>query len=130
MKLAPRAPLAPAPSVFSTRRMQADLNVLASPAMRGRGLGTAELERAAAYIADRFRDAGLQPGGDGGTFLQTWEERVAELHRTVTLRNVIAVLPGTDTRRAGESLDRRAPTTSVWASTGRPGSRADSPRRR
>ncbi len=104
MRLAPRAPLVAPPSVFSTSRLQTDLGVLAAPAMRGRGLGTAELDRAAAYIADRFRDAGLQPGGDGGTFLQTWEERVAELDRTVTLRNVIAVLPGTDPRRAGESL--------------------------
>jgi hypothetical protein len=90
--------------VFSPRRLQADLDVLAAPAMRGRGLGTAELDRAAAYLAERFREAGLQPGGDGGTFLQTWEERVAELDRTVTLRNVIAVLPGTDPRLAGESL--------------------------
>jgi hypothetical protein len=93
MRLAPRTPLAPAPSVFSTSRLQADLGVLAAPDMRGRGLGTAELDRAAAYIAGRLHDAGLQPGGDGGTFLQTWEERVAELDRTVTLHNVVAVLP-------------------------------------
>ena len=104
MRLAPRAPLAPAPSEFSTSRLQTDLGVLAAPAMRGRGLGTSELDRAAAYIANRFHDAGLQPGGDGGTFLQTWDERVAERDRTVTLRNVIAVLPGTDPQRAGESL--------------------------
>jgi Peptidase family M28/PDZ domain/Peptidase family M1 domain len=104
MRLSPRAPLAPAPSVFSTDRLQTDLGVLASPSLRGRGLGTFELDRAAAYIAERFREAGLQPGGDGGSFLQIWEERVAELDRTAALRNVIAVLPGTDSQRAGESL--------------------------
>ena len=104
MRLAPRTPLAPAPSLFSTDRLQTDLSVLASPSMRGRGLGTSELDEAATYIADRFREAGLQPGGEGGTFLQAWDEPVAELGRTVTLRNVIAVLPGTDPRLAGESL--------------------------
>jgi len=104
MRLAPRTPLAPAPSVFSTSRLQTDLGVLAAPAMRGRGLGTPELDEAATYIAERFREAGLQPGGDGGTFLQSWKERVSQLDGTVTLHNVIAVLPGTDPQRAGESL--------------------------
>jgi hypothetical protein len=104
LRLAPRAPLAPAPSVFSLSRLQTDLDVLAAPAMRGRGLDTPELEAAASYIAERLHEAGLQPGGEDGTFLQTWEERVAELDRTVTLRNVIAVLPGTDPQRSGESL--------------------------
>ena len=104
MRLAPRTPLAPAPGLFSTSRLQSDLGVLAAPVLRGRGLGTPELDRAAAYIAERFRAAGLQPGGDGGSFLQTWKERVAELDRTVTLCNVIAILPGSDPQRAGESL--------------------------
>ena len=104
MRLAPRAPLAPATRVFSIDRLQTDLGVLASPVLRGRGLGTPELDQAAAYIAQRFREAGLQPGGDGGTFMQTWDERVAALDRTAALRNVIAVLPGTDPQRAGESL--------------------------
>ncbi|MGB7930897.1 MAG: M20/M25/M40 family metallo-hydrolase [Gammaproteobacteria bacterium] len=104
MQLAPRTPLVPAPNEFSSSRMQVDLDMLAAPDMRGRGLGTPELDQAATYIADRFREAGLQPGGDDGTFLQTWEQRVVELDRTLTLRNVIAVLPGTDPQRAGESL--------------------------
>jgi aminopeptidase N len=104
LQLAPRVPLAPAPSPFSTTPLQADLEALAAPGMRGRGLGTPELDQAAAYIANRFRAAGLQPGGDDGTFLQIWEAPVAALDRTVRLRNVIAVLPGTEPRRAGESL--------------------------
>ncbi len=37
------------------------VKVLASEEMRGRGTGTPELEKAAAYIARQFRAAGLQP---------------------------------------------------------------------
>lgn len=46
---------------------------LASDDLQGRGNGTAELDRAAEYIADRFREDGLTPGGDGRTFFQRFE---------------------------------------------------------
>ncbi|MGB5259702.1 MAG: M1 family aminopeptidase, partial [Gammaproteobacteria bacterium] len=102
--LAPRLPLAAAPAKFSAARLQRDINVLAGPAMSGRGLGTPELDQAAGYIADQFRAAGLQPGGDRDGYLQTWQEPVAVLGSLTTLNNVIGVLPGTDPERAGESL--------------------------
>jgi hypothetical protein len=38
-----------------------DVKYLASPEMRGRGTGTPELEKAAAFIANQFRRMGLQP---------------------------------------------------------------------
>lgn len=44
---------------------------LSSDAMEGRDTGSPGHARAVAYIADRFRAAGLQPAGDNGTFLQT-----------------------------------------------------------
>src|SRR5918999_2057455 len=46
---------------------------LASEALEGRGNGSSGLETAAEYIAARFRDAGLEPAGDGGTFFQRFE---------------------------------------------------------
>ena len=46
---------------------------LASDALEGRGNGSPGLEKAADYIAGRFRAAGLEPGGDRGTFFQTFE---------------------------------------------------------
>jgi hypothetical protein len=49
------------------------IKFLASDELKGRGDGSAELERAADYIADRFRAAGLQPGGDNGTWFQKFE---------------------------------------------------------
>jgi hypothetical protein len=41
---------------------------LAGPAMEGRGIGTHGLERAADYLAMRFRELGLLPAGAGGYF--------------------------------------------------------------
>jgi aminopeptidase N len=57
-RLAPRAPLVPAPSGFSADRLRADPRVLAAPAIHGRGLHTAELDQAAAYIAGKQNATG------------------------------------------------------------------------
>ena len=39
--------------------------------MEGRDTGSAAYQRAAEYVAGRFREAGLQPAGDGGTYYQS-----------------------------------------------------------
>ncbi len=39
--------------------------------MEGRDTGSAAYQRAAEYVAARFRAAGLQPAGDGGTYFQS-----------------------------------------------------------
>ena len=104
-RLAPRVPLAVPQATFSTTRMQRDIEWLASAEREGRGLGSAGLDRAAAYIAAQFEAAGLLPGGTGGdTFLQSWDEPESALRPGFTLSNVIAVLPGSDPQRSGESL--------------------------
>ncbi len=46
------------------------IKFLASDGLEGRGNGTDGLERAAEYIARRFREAGLEPAGTDGTFFQ------------------------------------------------------------
>jgi hypothetical protein len=38
--------------------------------MEGRDTGSPGYDRAAAYVADRFQRAGLQPAGEGGTYFQ------------------------------------------------------------
>src|SRR5262245_38540714 len=43
--------------------------VLSSDAMEGRDTGSAGYDRAAAYVAERFAQAGLKPAGDNGTYL-------------------------------------------------------------
>ncbi|TMA93013.1 MAG: M20/M25/M40 family metallo-hydrolase [Deltaproteobacteria bacterium] len=50
---------------------------LADPAREGRGLGTAGLDAAGAFIEDRFREIGLQPAGDAGGYRQTFDAPVS-----------------------------------------------------
>ena len=73
--IAPAAPVAAKDLVadISTDRYMSHLSYLASDAMKGRGNGTPELEKAADYIASQFRAWGLKPAGDNGTFFQSVE---------------------------------------------------------
>ncbi|MCP5005263.1 MAG: M20/M25/M40 family metallo-hydrolase, partial [Planctomycetes bacterium] len=104
-KLAPRAALAQLPPVFSEARMLNDIEYLASDKLLGRGLGTPGLDKAADYIAKQFADAGLRPGGDGANdYFQVWTEQVDSLERTVTVKNVIGVIPGVNPDWEGQSV--------------------------
>ena len=55
---------------FSPAQFQEQVKYLASDKLKGRGDGTKELDKAAAYIAKRFQKAGLEPAGDGYTYYQ------------------------------------------------------------
>lgn len=103
-KLTPAPALAQLPPLFSKKRMMADLSFLASEAMQGRGLGTVELERAADYIANEFKKAGLKPGGNNNSYFQQWHEDVGPPLGETELTNVIAILPGSNPELEGESL--------------------------
>ena len=63
-----RAPLA---TPLATE-LQATVETLTQAEMNGRRSGTVGGERAAARLARWLADAGLRPGGDGGTFLQSF----------------------------------------------------------
>ncbi|MEA3446694.1 MAG: M1 family aminopeptidase, partial [Bacteroidota bacterium] len=56
----PREALATLKPVFSEKKMMATIKYLASEELKGRGLGTAELDEAANYIAQKFEEAGLK----------------------------------------------------------------------
>ncbi|MGR3174952.1 MAG: M20/M25/M40 family metallo-hydrolase [Candidatus Scalindua sp.] len=105
-KLASRAALAQLPPVFSEARMLKDIEYLASEELKGRGLGTPGLDKAAAYIARQFSDAGLRPCGDGSDdFFQTWTEQIDMPERdVVTIKNVIGVIPGSNPKLDGQSV--------------------------
>lgn len=62
-----------AASQIDSRAYLDDIKFLASDELKGRGNGTPELERAADYIAGRFRAAGIEPGGDDSTYYQLFE---------------------------------------------------------
>jgi len=59
-KLAAREPLAELPPAFSEERMMATVRTLSAPDLKGRGLGTPEIDRAAELIAAAMKDAGLE----------------------------------------------------------------------
>lgn len=51
-------------------RLLGHIRFLASDDLKGRAAGSPGLERAADYIAQQFKDIGLRPGGDDGTWFQ------------------------------------------------------------
>ena len=56
----------------SSSVLAAHVIALTAPEMEGRASGTVGAERAASYIVDRFAAAGLRPGGERGSFLQSF----------------------------------------------------------
>lgn len=48
---------------FTQERYLSHIKFLASPELKGRGTGSPELEKAAAYIEKQFRDLGIKPPG-------------------------------------------------------------------
>src|SRR5690606_28878788 len=80
------------PPKYLPSGLQSHVEALTDGQMQGRGLGSKGLQRAADFIAARFREAGLEaPDGH----LQTWTETLPD-GTEVALANVIGILPGTD----------------------------------
>ena len=68
--LALAATRAAADNETSEARMRKDVTYLASPECEGRGVDTEGINKAADYIADQFKKAGLKPGGPKGSYFQ------------------------------------------------------------
>ncbi len=79
LSLLPLLPLLPACAaqdrLVSAEAFRADVAWLADDARGGRDTGSPGLEQAAAWIADQFDEAGLQPLGDDGGWLQHFAVR-------------------------------------------------------
>jgi len=81
--------------------MMSNIKFLASEELKGRGLGTPEIDKAADYIAQKFQEAGLKPIDDNyfQKFTHVFKDK-GELNLT----NVIGVIPGTDPKLKDESV--------------------------
>ena len=79
--------------VYSASEMMKTVNFLASEELKGRGLGTPELNQAAEYIAGKFKSYGLQPMGD--SYFQEFSHTFPGKGE-IKMKNVVAVIPGTD----------------------------------
>jgi hypothetical protein len=55
----------------SAARIEADVRFLADDLLEGREAGTRGYDLAAAYVAAQYRQMGLQPAGENGTYFQT-----------------------------------------------------------
>ncbi len=55
---------------ISAERIKADVKALSSDEFLGRGPGEAGEEKAVAYLAESFKTAGLEPGGEDGGWFQ------------------------------------------------------------
>ena len=93
----------PAP-LFSAKRMLATVKYLAGDELEGRGLGSAGIEKAAQYIVEQFKKAGLKPAGENGTYFQTWQETVDNKGNKAPVKNIIGFIPGEKKEFAGESV--------------------------
>ncbi len=104
-KLAPRAPLAQLPPLFSAERMLDDVRWLSDPARAGRSPGEAQHDEVAGFIAERFAALGLTPGGETpDSYYQRWQAGLDPPLGKTTLTNVVGVIAGTDPQRRGESV--------------------------
>jgi hypothetical protein len=70
------------------------IEFLASDEMKGRGLGTPELDQVADYIAARFKEYGLQPMGK--SYFQEFSMKIPPNKGVMKMKNVIGVIPGSN----------------------------------
>ena len=71
--------IAPALSAITQADIRRDMFDMAGDAMRGREAGTLDEMRATGWVAERAREAGLQPMGEDHTFFQWWPLRRTRL---------------------------------------------------
>ncbi|MEM7264031.1 MAG: M20/M25/M40 family metallo-hydrolase, partial [Planctomycetota bacterium] len=102
--LPPRKPLGRLAPVFRPEQLRAHVDRLASDELEGRGIGTEGLDRAAEYIAQQFEAMGLQPGGEDGGYFESFRVPGGPGGKAASLRNVIAVLPGSDPEWADQCV--------------------------
>jgi peptidase M28-like protein len=75
----------PALDAITEADLRRDIFTLAGDEMRGREAGTLDELRASMWLADRAREAGLEPAGDDGTFFQFWPMRRTRLSDASTI---------------------------------------------
>lgn len=77
--------VAPPTTSFDAARAKAHVDYLADAARGGRYSGSAGYRDAATYVADRFREIGLEPLGDNGTYFQHFSMPLVDLTAMSTL---------------------------------------------
>jgi len=83
---------------FSADRVRADITYLADDKLEGRFTASKGYLTAAGYVAERFQQLGLKPGGTDYPWFQLVPIRlpVGKITHTYKVPNVIGILPGSD----------------------------------
>ena len=79
----------PALAYIRTQDLKKDLYDLADAPYRGRSAGTLDELKASMWLAEKFRELGLKPAGDDGTYLQfftMWRNRIAD-NSSISINN-------------------------------------------
>jgi hypothetical protein len=100
----PRPALAELPPVFSERALTEHVVYLASTELEGRGVGSGGITEAAAYIESRFEAAGLAPGGEDGTYRQSFVISEGPGGKPAEVVNLIGYIPGSREDWKGQSV--------------------------
>ncbi|MHB9040153.1 MAG: M20/M25/M40 family metallo-hydrolase, partial [Melioribacteraceae bacterium] len=103
-ELPKRKALAMLTPVFSSERMLKTVQYLASEELAGRAPGSTGINKAADFIAEKFKNAGLLPGADDGTYFQKWDEVVDAKGTKAEVKNIIGIIPGTNPNLKDESV--------------------------
>ncbi len=103
LHLPKREPLAELPPEVDAASLQHTVDILAAPALEGRGLGSDGLARATEWVEQRLAASGLEPGGDHG-FGQSWSWTGGATPHHMVLTNLLARRPGTDPALAGHPV--------------------------
>lgn len=98
----PSKALAEMKPVFSEKRMMEHIQFMASEEMKGRGLGTPELDQVADYIATLFKSYGLKPYAND--YFQEFSTKIPPNKGVMKMKNVIGVIPGKDTKLSQEPV--------------------------
>ncbi len=93
VELKKRQALATLTPVFSAKHMIESVNYLADDKLKGRELGSPELNEAAQFIVEKFKQYGLKTISANGSYLQTWTQDVKD-KKNLNLSNVIGIIPG------------------------------------
>ncbi|MCI0458900.1 MAG: M28 family peptidase [Gemmataceae bacterium] len=120
------APWASASNEEIEARMRRDITYLASAECEGRGVNTKGIHKAADYIADQFKKAGLKPGGRDGSWFQPFTisigaaklEGKGSLVLTGPQGQQIELKPGTHFEVAGGSGGGKVSAPLVFAGYG------------
>ncbi len=93
------------PTPFSIKNMQKTIERISKDEFQGRGFGSEGLNKAADFIANNFKTAGLQAGGDTtDSYFQQWQAIGGASQQQSTLKNIIGIIKGNNPKFAGQSV--------------------------